>query len=89
MPPISKLGPDALLEPMKLDVFIESLGKKKLAIKTLLLDQVKISTEEQQDCTVLYLFSVCSSWCWIKELTLYKLQLAVSQSIINFNASKD
>ena len=44
VPPISKLGPDALLEPMALDDFIESLGKKKLAIKTLLLDQVKIST---------------------------------------------
>lgn len=40
VPPISKLGPDALLEPMALDEFIESLKKKKLAIKTLLLDQV-------------------------------------------------
>ncbi|XP_023523305.1 formamidopyrimidine-DNA glycosylase isoform X2 [Cucurbita pepo subsp. pepo] len=43
VPPISKLGPDALLEPMALDDFIESLGKKKLAIKTLLLDQSYIS----------------------------------------------
>lgn len=44
VPPISKLGPDALLEPMALNEFTESLGKKKLAIKTLLLDQVKFST---------------------------------------------
>ena len=44
VPPISKLGPDALLEPMALDEFIESLEKKKLAIKTLLLDQVKLPT---------------------------------------------
>lgn len=44
VPPISKLGPDALLEPMALDEFIESMGKKKLAIKTLLLNQVKLST---------------------------------------------
>ncbi|KAL0547447.1 hypothetical protein IC582_017383 [Cucumis melo] len=43
VPPISKLGPDALLEPMALDEFIESLEKKKLAIKTLLLDQSYIS----------------------------------------------
>ncbi|XP_022949541.1 formamidopyrimidine-DNA glycosylase isoform X1 [Cucurbita moschata] len=43
VPPISKLGPDALLEPMALDDFVESLGKKKLAIKTLLLDQSYIS----------------------------------------------
>ncbi|XP_038877199.1 formamidopyrimidine-DNA glycosylase isoform X3 [Benincasa hispida] len=43
VPPISKLGPDALLEPMALDDFIESMGKKKLAIKTLLLDQSYIS----------------------------------------------
>ncbi|XP_011652995.1 formamidopyrimidine-DNA glycosylase isoform X2 [Cucumis sativus] len=43
VPPISKLGPDALLEPMALDEFIESLKKKKLAIKTLLLDQSYIS----------------------------------------------
>ncbi|KAL5575769.1 hypothetical protein UlMin_017468 [Ulmus minor] len=39
MPPISELGPDALLEPMTLDQFVASLTKKKLAIKTLLLDQ--------------------------------------------------
>ncbi|XP_068641130.1 formamidopyrimidine-DNA glycosylase isoform X2 [Aristolochia californica] len=38
-PPISELGPDALLEPMHVLEFVESLGKKKLAIKTLLLDQ--------------------------------------------------
>jgi formamidopyrimidine-DNA glycosylase len=43
VPPISGLGPDPLLEPMRLDEFIESLSKKrkKFTIKALLLDQVK------------------------------------------------
>lgn len=40
MPPISELGPDALFEPMTVDEFVESLSKKKTAIKALLLDQV-------------------------------------------------
>ncbi|KAF9587336.1 hypothetical protein IFM89_001326 [Coptis chinensis] len=40
VPPISELGPDALLEPMTIDVLVQSLSKKKVAIKTLLLDQV-------------------------------------------------
>ncbi|KAF5466792.1 hypothetical protein F2P56_016688 [Juglans regia] len=39
VPPISELGPDALLEPMTIDEFIDSLSKKKTAIKALLLDQ--------------------------------------------------
>uniref|UniRef100_A0A7N0TIJ4 Formamidopyrimidine-DNA glycosylase catalytic domain-containing protein n=1 Tax=Kalanchoe fedtschenkoi TaxID=63787 RepID=A0A7N0TIJ4_KALFE len=43
MPPISELGPDALLEPMSLDDFFSSLSKKKIAIKALLLDQKFIS----------------------------------------------
>ncbi|XP_038877195.1 formamidopyrimidine-DNA glycosylase isoform X2 [Benincasa hispida] len=47
VPPISKLGPDALLEPMALDDFIESMGKKKLAIKTLLLDQMKCYIKQE------------------------------------------
>lgn len=42
-PPISELGPDALLEPMTVDEFFNSLSKKKIAIKTLLLDQSFIS----------------------------------------------
>lgn len=42
-PPISELGPDALLEPMTVDEFFNSLSKKKIAIKTLLLDQSYIS----------------------------------------------
>ncbi|KAK1272309.1 Formamidopyrimidine-DNA glycosylase [Acorus gramineus] len=40
VPPVSELGPDALLEPMQLDEFVDSLSKKKIAIKSLLLDQV-------------------------------------------------
>lgn len=41
--PISDLGPDALLEPMTVDGFAESLSKKKIAIKALLLDQSYIA----------------------------------------------
>ncbi|XP_021736674.1 formamidopyrimidine-DNA glycosylase-like isoform X4 [Chenopodium quinoa] len=43
VPPISALGPDALLEPMTEGEFIKSLSKKKIAIKPLLLDQSFIS----------------------------------------------
>ncbi|KAF3971657.1 hypothetical protein ACB098_05G071200 [Castanea mollissima] len=43
VPPISELGPDALLEPMTVDEFTESLSKKKIAIKALLLDQSYIA----------------------------------------------
>ncbi|KAF7814389.1 formamidopyrimidine-DNA glycosylase isoform X4 [Senna tora] len=43
VPPISELGPDALLEPMTLEEFTESLHKKKTEIKALLLDQSFIS----------------------------------------------
>ncbi|KAL6953296.1 Formamidopyrimidine-DNA glycosylase [Sarracenia purpurea var. burkii] len=43
VPPISELGPDALLEPMTIDEFIISLSKKKIGIKALLLDQSFIS----------------------------------------------
>ncbi|XP_058195854.1 formamidopyrimidine-DNA glycosylase isoform X1 [Rhododendron vialii] len=39
MPPISELGPDSLFEPMTIDEFIDSLRKKKIGIKALLLDQ--------------------------------------------------
>ncbi|THG19656.1 hypothetical protein TEA_024669 [Camellia sinensis var. sinensis] len=41
VPPISELGPDALLEPMTIDELINSLSKKKIGIKALLLDQVE------------------------------------------------
>nr|DAD45006.1 TPA_asm: hypothetical protein HUJ06_003236 [Nelumbo nucifera] len=43
VPPISELGPDALLEPMTVDEFVDSLSKKKITIKALLLDQSYIS----------------------------------------------
>ncbi|GER48452.1 formamidopyrimidine-DNA glycosylase [Striga asiatica] len=39
IPPISELGPDALTEPMTVDGFCNSLSKKKIGIKALLLDQ--------------------------------------------------
>ncbi|KAK9066065.1 hypothetical protein SSX86_015467 [Deinandra increscens subsp. villosa] len=43
VPPISELGPDALLELMAEDELFKSLSKKKIAIKALLLDQSFIS----------------------------------------------
>ncbi|KAM0930340.1 hypothetical protein ACQ4PT_001067 [Festuca glaucescens] len=43
VPPISELGPDALVEPMSVDSFVESLSKKKIGIKALLLDQSFVS----------------------------------------------
>ncbi|OAY62647.1 Formamidopyrimidine-DNA glycosylase [Ananas comosus] len=43
VPPISELGPDALFEPMQVNEFVDSLSKKKIAIKALLLDQSYIS----------------------------------------------
>ncbi|KAK8913589.1 Formamidopyrimidine-DNA glycosylase [Platanthera zijinensis] len=43
VPPISELGPDALLEPLQIDEFAEVLRKKKTAIKALLLDQSFVS----------------------------------------------
>lgn len=42
-PPISELGPDALLEPMTEDELFKSLSKKKIGIKALILDQSFIS----------------------------------------------
>ncbi|KAL9257856.1 Formamidopyrimidine-DNA glycosylase-like protein [Drosera capensis] len=39
VPPISELGPDALLELWPVDEFHESLRKRKIGIKALLLDQ--------------------------------------------------
>lgn len=40
VPPISELGPDALLQPMAVDEFYGKLQKKNIGIKALLLDQV-------------------------------------------------
>ncbi|GAB4842104.1 Formamidopyrimidine-DNA glycosylase [Ancistrocladus abbreviatus] len=43
LPPISELGPDALLELMNVDELFNALSKKKIGIKALLLDQSFIS----------------------------------------------
>ncbi|KAL3511914.1 hypothetical protein ACH5RR_024631 [Cinchona calisaya] len=43
VPPISELGPDALLEPMIVEEFYKLLSKKNIGIKALLLDQGFIS----------------------------------------------
>ncbi|CAN1133130.1 Formamidopyrimidine-DNA glycosylase, partial [Linum perenne] len=43
VPPISQLGPDALLQPMTVDELQKALSKKKVGIKSLLLDQGFIS----------------------------------------------
>ncbi|KAA3479484.1 formamidopyrimidine-DNA glycosylase isoform X1 [Gossypium australe] len=42
VPPISELGPDALFEPMTINEFTDSLSKKKIGIKALLLDQLLV-----------------------------------------------
>ncbi|KAK9109922.1 hypothetical protein Sjap_017982 [Stephania japonica] len=44
VPPISELGPDALTEPMTLNVFVESLSKKKIAIKALHCKKIEFIT---------------------------------------------
>ncbi|KAL6873430.1 hypothetical protein ACP4OV_013512 [Aristida adscensionis] len=43
VPPISELGPDALFEPMSIETFVEFLGRKKIGVKALLLDQSFVS----------------------------------------------
>nr|GMD07597.1 formamidopyrimidine-DNA glycosylase isoform X2 [Ipomoea batatas] len=43
VPPISELGPDALLKPKTIEEFHKALSKKKIGIKTLLIDQNFIS----------------------------------------------
>ena len=58
VPPISELGPDALLELMPVDDFVDSLSKKKIAIKTLLLDQVKKYPYRNYFCVVVKRFRI-------------------------------
>ncbi|XP_020579418.1 formamidopyrimidine-DNA glycosylase isoform X4 [Phalaenopsis equestris] len=43
VPPISELGPDAMLEPLQIDELVEALSRRKTAIKALLLDQSFVS----------------------------------------------
>ncbi|TYH48721.1 hypothetical protein ES332_D10G086600v1 [Gossypium tomentosum] len=43
VPTISELGPNGLFEPMTINEFTDSLSKKKIGIKALLLDQCYIS----------------------------------------------
>ncbi|GJV77316.1 formamidopyrimidine-DNA glycosylase isoform X1 [Tanacetum coccineum] len=50
-PPISELGPDALLEPMTEDELFKALSKKKIGIKALLLDQV-LAIGSQMKCYI-------------------------------------
>ncbi|XP_021826673.1 formamidopyrimidine-DNA glycosylase isoform X1 [Prunus avium] len=79
VPPISELGPDALLEPMTGDELFESLSKKKIAIKTLLLDQSYISGignwvadevlyQEERTCTSL---TSISQGLWLCAIPLF------------------
>ncbi|CAL9010655.1 unnamed protein product [Prunus brigantina] len=79
VPPISELGPDALLEPMTGDELFESLSKKKIAIKTLLLDQSYISGignwvadevlyQEERPCTLL---TSISQGLWLCAIQLF------------------
>lgn len=39
-PPVSEVGSDALIEPMSIDNFMNSVSRKKIGIKALLLDQM-------------------------------------------------
>ncbi|CAO2815228.1 unnamed protein product [Amaranthus hypochondriacus] len=64
VPPISALGPDALLEPMTEGEFFNSLSKKKTAIKAVLLDQSFISGIGN----------------WIADEVLYQARIHPSQS---------
>ncbi|PPS17737.1 hypothetical protein GOBAR_AA02836 [Gossypium barbadense] len=60
VPPISELGPDALFEPMTINEFTDSLSKKKIGIKALLLDQARIhplqicSSLSKENCATLH-----------------------------------
>ncbi|PPD80852.1 hypothetical protein GOBAR_DD22203 [Gossypium barbadense] len=53
VPPISELGPDALFEPMTINEFTDSLSKKKIGIKALLLDQI-CSSLSKENCATLH-----------------------------------
>ncbi|XP_057533973.1 formamidopyrimidine-DNA glycosylase isoform X2 [Amaranthus tricolor] len=64
VPPISALGPDALLESMTEGEFFNSLSKKKTAIKAVLLDQSFISGIGN----------------WIADEVLYQARIHPSQS---------
>ncbi|XP_015573770.1 formamidopyrimidine-DNA glycosylase isoform X2 [Ricinus communis] len=68
VPPISELGPDALLQPMAVDEFYKSLCKKKMPIKALLLDQSFISGIGN----------------WIADEVLYQARIHPQQSASSF-----
>ncbi|KAG6780362.1 hypothetical protein POTOM_013217 [Populus tomentosa] len=80
-PPISELGPDALLEPMTVDELHGSLSKKKIAIKALLLDQMVVISAPG----LLQMSFVSGIGNWIADEVLYQarihpLQIASSLS---------
>ncbi|XP_050234441.1 formamidopyrimidine-DNA glycosylase isoform X2 [Mercurialis annua] len=68
-PPISELGPDALLDLMTIDEFHESLRKKKMPIKALLLNQSFISGIGN----------------WIADEVLYQARIHPEQSASSFS----
>ncbi|KAL5985700.1 hypothetical protein ACLOJK_027687 [Asimina triloba] len=71
VPPISELGPDALLEPMPLDEFVESLSKKKIAIKALLLDQIFLVQN-----------FIAGIGNWIADEVLYQILKTISSEFV-------
>ncbi|KAL0342127.1 UNVERIFIED_CONTAM: Formamidopyrimidine-DNA glycosylase [Sesamum calycinum] len=77
VPPISELGPDALLEPMTVDGFYNSLTKKKIGIKALLLDQVFIETFDV--CCSLQSF-ISGIGNWMADEVLYQVSSSPSTS---------
>ncbi|XP_028552960.1 formamidopyrimidine-DNA glycosylase isoform X4 [Dendrobium catenatum] len=60
VPPISELGPDALLEPLQIEELVNALRKRNTAIKALLLNQARIhplqiaSRLSREDCESLH-----------------------------------
>ncbi|KAF3670960.1 Formamidopyrimidine-DNA glycosylase [Capsicum annuum] len=80
-PPISELGPDALLEPMTADEFSKALSKKKIGIKALLLDQVSVGSSKNsvflKDPSRSFISGIGN---WIADEVLYQARLHPMQS---------
>ncbi|KAG6425319.1 hypothetical protein SASPL_115747 [Salvia splendens] len=85
VPPISELGPDALMEPMTEDDLSNSLRKKNIGIKALLLDQVLNGLP----CALIWL-----RYIYLKELAIIlsemsdKLNLEMIKCIGNWMADE-
>ncbi|KAG8481761.1 hypothetical protein CXB51_026435 [Gossypium anomalum] len=92
VPPISELGPDALFEPMTINEFTDSLSKKKIGIKALLLDQSYISgignwiADEVLYQARIHPLQICSSLSKENCATLHKCIKEVIQYAVEVDA---